>query len=383
MNETAHLAAFLADVASGGSQGTLTYGLEHLLELEGAERQRGEALLCDLASEGDARAIETLGLGRCLAGERLLEDLLARRDDTGLAAARALLALRGPSEAIVERIAGGIAACGDLQAVLAAFDLRGLRSAAAVRGLLAALVREPKAARANAMLGLDDAFSLEPLREHAQSPLQSLTARAMLDIPALWRPAARDLAERISRVAAGETAEAAGLAWAPGSQPEALRRFEEAMAESRLDLDSFASLAGADRDWAISALLVALDLDGEETADLALLVTAARDADVLLELRCVIEEPPAFLRGLERDAARREIAPALLGRLAGRLAARDPELLFDAAVALAAQGGAGRAAFLDGVAAADASWFGQHGSALAEALDVPAHTSDAPYTARP
>ena len=364
------MTAFLADVADGGSQGTLTYGLDQLLELEGDERSDAEELLIGLAEDGDLRAIETLGMTGCQRARPVLRALLSWQDDVGIAAARALLAVGGPSDQVVERVASGLRRCGPLQAALAAYDLRGIDSTAARDGLLVALLREPKAARANALLGLDELLELEPLRSPDQSPLQALTSRVMCEMPAIWRPAAAELVERLERLAGGATAEEAGLSYTPGPRPAAIARFLAGVEEARLDLDAFEALEGHDRDWAASVLVRALELDDPEREDLATLILDAVGADGLLELCAVVEPADALLQRLEREAGRRALPPELLERLGAGLAVRDAELLFDAAIALAAQADPARLAFLDGARPRAASWFEANGEDLLTALGL-------------
>ena len=370
MSESDTMLSFLADVADGGSQGTITYGLDLLLALTGDERDDAEELLVGLAEDGDVRAIETLGLAGCKRARPVLNSLLSRRDDAAVAAARALLAIRGPSDHLVRRLAAGLQTCGDLQAALAAFDLRGIDSEAAREGLLTALQREPKAARANAMLGLDDLLGLDELREPPQSPLQELCSRLMCDSPELWRPAAADLAAKLGRLAHGETAEDVELSYEPGPRPELIDRFIAGLESRKVDLAALEALEGHDRRWALATLVQALELDNEEREDLARLVLGAVSADAFLEMCCVMEPEAAFIQRLEREAGRRTLPPSLLTLLGASLATRDAELLFDAAIALAAQPDLGRRAFLDGGGQRAVSWFEQNGDDLRAALGL-------------
>jgi hypothetical protein len=368
--ESEPMLSFLSDVADGGSQGTLSYGLDQLLELDGDERSDAEALLIGLAEDGDIRAIETLGMVMCAEARPVLSTLLARGDDAGVAAARALLAISGPAEHLVKRVAAGLRTCGPLQAALAAYDLRGIQLDEARDGLLTALRREPKAARANALLGLDELLDLESLREPFQSPLQALCNRVMCETPELWQPAAAELAGKLQRLAGGATAEELGLDYCPGPHPEAIGDFLVGLDQERVDLAALEALQGDDRRWALSALVLALGLDDEDRKELAVLVLAGVNADGFLELCCVIEPEAAFLRRLERDASARVLPPRLLTQLGACLATRDTELLFDAAVALAAQPDPGRRAFLDGGRHHAVSWFEQNGEDLRLALDL-------------
>lgn len=239
---------FLESLQSGPEQKQVTYDVSALRGLSGDERRQAEQLLVSRAEAGDLVAIETLGFAQARSARDALYKLVSSEGDVRTAAARALMTLGEPTQGLV---ADGLAEAGALQSAFAAFDLQTMESPEAVEGLLDALGHASLSTRVN---GLDGLEARKPLPEEAtevnMTPYRTLSVRLLVEIPAVWQPAARELRGIWRRWLSGATVDQLGVRYTAGSRELVEAFWASTRGEAPWDVELAARLTGHDRVWA-------------------------------------------------------------------------------------------------------------------------------------
>lgn len=242
------LERFLQSLETGPEQKQLTYDVSALRGLTGQEREQAERLLAARAETGDLVAIETIGFAQVRSARKALYELVHNEGDVGTAAARALMALGEPTEDI---LADGLAEAGDLQSALAAYDLQEIESPEAVEGLLNALEHKSLSTRINGFDGLEKRKPLPPEAVAVNmTPYRNLAVRLLVEIPAVWQPAARELRGIWRRWLSGATIEELGLTYTAGSRELVNAFWASTRDECPWNVSLAAQLTGHDRVWA-------------------------------------------------------------------------------------------------------------------------------------
>ena len=245
---TAQFELFFESLQAGAGQKEMTYDVSALRALSGDERDQAEQLLVSCAEAGDLVAIETIGFAQVRSAREALYALVYSEGDVGTAAARALMSLGEPTEDI---IAEGLAGAGDLQSAFAAFDLQEVDGPEAVEGLLNAIEHKSLSTRVN---GLDGLEKRKPIPEVARAvnmtPYRNLSVRLLVEIPAVWQPAARELRGIWRRWLSGATVDQLGLSYTAGSRELVNAFWASTRGEAPWDVELADRLTGHDRVWA-------------------------------------------------------------------------------------------------------------------------------------
>ncbi len=241
---------FLKSLERGAEQRQVTYDLSALRGLSGEERDEAEGVLMLRAREGDVIAIETMGFAQVRGARGLLYELVSKEGDVGMAAARALMSLGERTE---DLIAEGMDKAGGVQSAFAAFDLQKVEGPMAVEGLLKALEQKFLPTRINGLDGLEKRMPEIPkvYREVNMTPYGNLAVRLLVEIPAVWLPAARELQVIWRHLISGRSPDALGLEYTAGNRDLVNDYWASTRGEAPWNIEFVKRMSsGHDRVWA-------------------------------------------------------------------------------------------------------------------------------------
>ena len=254
---------------AGGRAALEELDVAGLAALRGQEREEALAVLHEhlAALENDPRVVDALVAMQAPDLEALLRVEMHRRDETGVAAARAAWEQTKDPAAVTALIETLVKARKDSARESAAVALADTRSSAAAEALLAALDSDDDAARNVVITALLRLVGLSELEQLGRSPVSRLGALILNPLGAVRQPAVAELRRIVAAVQAGQSAESLGLVPGPGQESAELARLRESVLSdprrpgpwrNTLDLEAFGALRGEERErgmqWAYSLL---------------------------------------------------------------------------------------------------------------------------------
>lgn len=280
-----------------------SYDVSLLRGLPDSERETAEQALLSRAEEGDLIAIETIAAAQISAARPVLRDLASKDGDVGIAAARALLRLGEPAAG---RVADGIREAGDVQSAFAAFDLQQVEGSEAVDGLLDALEHRSLSTRINGFDGLEARKPLPAaFREVNMTPYRNLSVRLLVEIPAVWQPAAGSLRAIWRHWLGGGSLDQLGLAYVPGDRELVDAYWGSTRGDEPWDIVPVEQMTGHDRAWAETFALLKAGQRNRWAVDAIgrLGLRHEREAIVQLEQASFALNDPAWQATLDRTIA--------------------------------------------------------------------------------
>lgn len=269
-----------------------TYDLAYAGGLTDAERSEFVARLIDAASDGDQRAILTLGHIHAVEALPTLQALAARHDPLSPDARRALVLL-GHGAEIVDYIANdAVHHPWDMIRLAAVMDLPKIGGAIAIAALRQALADKYYPVRGQAWDGLVEVLDLG---RHIRSPegklelsteVELLRSLLLSDIAALVQLGVDEMRELTVRLIAGATPESLGLQWTPAQAPKVFEGMRLALIdpEAPFPVDEIARLTGFPRRQAETLLAFGLERQDPRVPDALVRLSATWTIPALEEV---------------------------------------------------------------------------------------------------
>lgn len=267
MNERTHFADYAAVVArfgdpAGGRAALEELDVAGLAALSGQPRAEAIAVMREHldALENDPRVVDALVAMQDPDLETLLRREMLRKDETGVAAARALWEQTKDPAVIAALSETLVKARKDTARQTAAFALADTGTSAAADSLLAALDADDGAAHNEVITALLRLAGLSELEQLGRSPVSRLGALVLNPLSTVRQPAIAELRRIVAAVRAGQTAESLGLVPGPGQESAALGRLRESVLHdprrpgpwrNTLDLEAFTALRGEEHERAL------------------------------------------------------------------------------------------------------------------------------------